>query len=117
MNKVDEMSRGKKMWEDILDAGVDTITNWGVDTIRRVIPQTMDCIVNRSQEKITTSVDSKKGNQEIQPMSMNTFLRGIECGEKRKELALIWAMGKSGFNRDQIQQVLEQAQRAYEPIE
>ena len=117
MSKSDKRSRGEKIWEDFLDTGTDTVTNWGIDAIRENLPKIMDGIVNKSREIISTSVDDEKGKEVILQINHDTFLKGIECGEKRKELALIWAMGKSGFNKMQIQQVLEQAQQAWEPID
>lgn len=73
--------------------------------------------MNKFRETIRSIVEKEPEQQEIVLTSMDTFLKGIECGEWRKEMAMIYGMKKAGLDEEQIRQILVHAQRAWEPKE
>ncbi len=117
MNGAEEKSRTEKMASDFLDTSTDSITNWGKDFINTNVPKIMDWTVTKIQETISSLVDNKKAKDEILVINQGTFFKGIKKGEQRKEIALIWAMKKTGLDEEQIKHILEISKHAYDPVE
>lgn len=69
------------------------------------------------QEAVRDFAADKPDQESIVLPSMETFLRGIDCGEYRKEMALVYGMKKTGLNDEQIEEILMYSMKAWEPVE
>ena len=116
--KDNEVSRTNKMVNTFLDVAENATTDWGIDFIQTNTPKVLDRVINTFKEKMKVLIEKEpKQQQETALPSMGTFLKGIECGEWRKEMAMIYGMKKAGLDGEQIQQILNYAQKAWEPKE
>lgn len=112
-----DMNRKDKMINSFLDTNAALMTKWGNEVIETNVPPALDWIINKFSEAIKSLVEKEPEQQEIVLPSLNTFLKGIECGERREEMAIIYGMKKVGLDEEKIQQILEHAQKAWEPKE
>lgn len=112
-----DMSRKDKMVNAFLDTSAESMTKWGSEFIQTNVPHSLDWVMNKFREAVRSIVEKEPEQQEIVLPSMDTFLKGIECGEWRKEMAMIFGMKEAGLDQEQIRQILGHAQRAWEPKE
>lgn len=50
-------------------------------------------------------------------MAIEQHNRTIEIGMEKKEIAVMWAMRKLGYSKEDVDKVLDLANQAYEPKE
>ena len=112
-----DMNRKEKMINDFLDTNAASMTRWGNEFIETNVPPALDWVMNKFREAIKSLVEKESEQQDIVLPSLTTFLKGIECGERRKEMAMIYGMKKFGLDEEKIRQILEHSQQAWEPKE
>ena len=112
-----DINRTNKMVNTFIDVSNDMVTKWGSAQIQENGPQVLDWALRKVKEKILSVIEKEPEQQYIALPSMETFLKGIECGEWRKEMAMIYGLKSAGLAEEQIQQILALAQQAWEPKE
>lgn len=112
-----DMNRTNRMVNTFFDVSNDVVTKWGSNQIQENGPQVLDWVLKKVKEKILCVIEKEPEQQYLALPSMETFLKGIECGEWRKEMAMIYGMKSAGLAEEQIQQILALTQQAWEQKE
>ena len=107
----------KSFFDRATDILLSEVLAWFKSTVHAELPLALDSL-RGVIEKTVESVFADTNKTELPPItgSMETFLEGQKSGELRKELAMIAGMGKIGLSKEQIDQVLEYAKHAWDPV-
>ena len=110
-------SRKEKIKNEVLDAGTDELANElakaGKEAIHRLIQDVKEYIGNQYSNFKLNSVN----NAELKKLEMRIAIsnENVEIGMEKKEIAVVWAMQKLGYSKEDIQKVLNLANQAYNP--
>ena len=112
-----EMTRKQKITNDLLDSSSKAVSDWGQGYLETNIPHALDWVMAKFQEVVRNLVVDKPEQESVVLPSMETYLKGIECGEQRKEIAMIYGMQKAGLSKEQIEEILMLSKEAWNPVE
>ncbi len=106
-------SRKEKIKNEVLDAGTDELAKAGKEAIHRLIQDVKEYIGNQYSNFKLNSVN----NAELKKLEMRIAIsnENVEIGMEKKEIAVVWAMQKLGYSKEDIQKVLNLANQAYNP--
>lgn len=113
---MEENNRKDKIKNSLLDTATDEITNAGNEAVRVVFRDIKDWISDRYKKFKEPKVDTEEELKQLQ-ISIEQENRTIEIGMKKKEIAVMWAMRKLGYSKEDVDKVLDLANQAYEPKE
>lgn len=111
------VSRTNKLVNTFCDVTEKAVSQWESEFIQTNVPRILDWVVHNFKEKIKSWAEKEPEQKEAVLPTMDTFLKGIECGEWRKEMAMIYGMEKAGLSKEQIQKIVEYSRKAWEPRE
>lgn len=118
-NKYENLPPMERISKSVTDAIANEAIIWIEDQAKSGVPFTLNLI----KEGIIKAVKNLFEKPEVQSIPDNligvreaTYWDGLKHGEMRKEIAMIAGMGKIGLTKEQIDQVLEIAAHAWDPV-
>lgn len=95
-----------------MDTATDEITSASSDAVRVVIHDVKDWIADRYKKLKEPKADPEKELQKLQE-TIEYSDRMTELGMEKKEIAVMWAMRKLGYSKEEVDKVLDLANQAY----
>ncbi|MGN0736473.1 MAG: hypothetical protein ACI4LP_11790 [Anaerovoracaceae bacterium] len=113
---MEEESRKDKLKNSLLDTATNELQNAGNEAIKTVLNDIKDWIKDRYLELKHPRVDTEKELKRLQ-REINQHNHSIEIGMEKEEIAVMWAMRKLGYSKEDTDKVLNLASKAYNPKE
>ncbi len=113
---MEENNRRDKIKNSLLDTATDEITNAGNEAVKVVLRDIKDWISDRYKKLKEPKIDPEQELKKLQ-MMIEQENKTIEIGMEKKEIAVMWAMRKLGYPKEEVDKVLDMANQAYGPKE
>lgn len=108
-------SRKEKMKDELLDTSANEAVKLGNEAISFVFQELKEMLLNKYnnfKSSKTTNTDAELKKLE---MRISVSNKSVEIGMEKKEIAVMWAMKRLGYSKEETQKVLDLANEAYNP--
>ena len=109
---MEENSRKEEIKNTLLDTATEEVKCTGSKAVKTVIHDIEDWIAERYKELKKPKIDTEKELEKLQ-MEIDQHNRILEIGERKKEIAVMWAMWKLGYSKEDTKRVLDLANEVY----
>lgn len=109
---MEEKNRREKIKDSLLDTATDEITIAGNEAVKVVLHDIKDWISDRYKKLKEPKADPEKELMRLQA-EIEQHNRTMEIGMEKKEIAVMWAMRKLGYSKEDTDKVLDLANQAY----
>ena len=110
---MNENSRGKKVLNNILDKGANELQDASGEIIHCIIQELKDWLINIfKKHKNNTDRDVNKELRALENR-INISNKSVEIGMQKEEIAVMWAMRKLGYSKEDTEEILNLAKTAY----
>ena len=114
---MDVKKHGEKILDELLDTATNEFVNTGNTAVRTVLNDTKDWIATRYNEFKAPAQNSESPEERLKRLQaeLERDNHYISIGMEKKEIAIMWAMMKLGYSREETDKILDAANQAYNP--
>lgn len=114
---MDVKKYGEKIAGALLDTATDDIITHSNAGVHAILHDLKDWIVARYNEFKAPAASSESPEEQLKRLQaeLERDNHYISIGMEKKEIAIMWAMMKLGYSREETDKILDTANQAYNP--